>query len=71
MKYRRRFRRRRRRVYNRVNRVIGSVARFDFKRVKIKKRIIKETKGRGGGDRLDLILANLSSRVEESDDTIV
>lgn len=55
---------------NRV-RVIGSVARFDSKRVKIKKRIIKETKGRGGEDRLDLILANLSSREEESDDTIV
>ena len=27
--------------------LIGSVARFDSKRVKIKKRIIKETKGRG------------------------
>lgn len=69
MKYRSRFRR----VYNRVNRVrvIGSVARFDSKRVKIKKRIIKETKGRGGEDRLDLILANLSSREKESDDTIV
>lgn len=55
MKYRRRFRRRRRRVYNRVNRVIGSVARFDSKRVKIKKRIIKETKGREGGEGIGLI----------------